>query len=244
MGSEEIISIIIIGTLVFSFFCFAIVAFVLYYMKGKKLNQQKLESEILKAEINSIEQTSKQISRELHDNIVQHLSAACILLQKESISSEEIKNIHSLVNDSVTHLHDVSLSLTAHHIEHINLNDCIEYEIKRYRKIRGCEIYFKPLIETGGLNSEKQLMLFRIFQESLSNSIKHAKANKIIIELEKVSNGYQMLIKDNGVGFDIDNNLRKNGLFNIMKRADIINARLTIDSTIGKGTTIQVISTF
>jgi signal transduction histidine kinase len=237
LETQEIISIIITGTIVFGFFCFAIILFVLYYMKSKKLHIQQLNNEVLKAEINSIERTSTRISRELHDNIAQHLSAACILLQEEVITSKDIKNIYHLVDDSVRELRDISRSLTAHHLEQIDLLSGIESEISIYKTLKNCKIEFSTEKDLPTLNKESQLMLLRICQEALSNAIRHSQSKLIKIMLGKNS----MIIRDEGQGFDMGKASESmNGIFNMKQRARFMGAELEYRSSPGKGTEVII----
>ena len=99
------------------------------------------------------------------------------------------------------------------------------------------EITHKPVI----LNTTQALNLFRIFQETLNNSLKYSEASQIEISLYyKGENGIVLGIHDNGKGFDPTKVVSGHGLKNMQVRATEINAELTLQSTINEGTTITV----
>ena len=91
-------------------------------------------------------------------------------------------------------------------------------------------------------SKEISLPMFRILQEIISNIKLHAKATKIIIDLNKKEDTLNLSVEDNGVGFDAKavDILNSHGLLGIRERVYAINGNLNISSTIGKGTTITV----
>ena len=96
------------------------------------------------------------------------------------------------------------------------------------------------------LDSQKELVIFRIIQEAFNNIIKHAKASSVDLNLEYNADHIKVLIKDNGKGFCkqvIEQNKHKEsnaGLNNMQKRAVLFNGRTIIDSAIDSGTSIYV----
>ena len=105
---------------------------------------------------------------------------------------------------------------------------------------------FKTSVTDNGvdtsLEEEKTIILFRIFQEVINNIIHHAKAKTIDVFIEKTQNGFDIKVLDDGQGFDSKNLERNHGLgfSNMQQRAALIGARLTIDSTEGKGTEVII----
>jgi two-component system sensor histidine kinase DegS len=96
------------------------------------------------------------------------------------------------------------------------------------------------------LDSQKELVIFRIIQEAFNNIIKHAKATSVELELHYNHDHVKILIADNGKGFckeSVEKNKSKGstaGLNNMQKRASLFNGRTIIDSAIGAGTTILI----
>jgi signal transduction histidine kinase len=90
------------------------------------------------------------------------------------------------------------------------------------------------------LSSIIGMNIYRIIQEAVNNAIKYAKANTITVNLSEEKNVLKIEIKDNGKGFDVNSVELGNGLNNMKKRAQEINARFEIDSKEGAGTIITI----
>jgi two-component system, NarL family, sensor histidine kinase DegS len=96
------------------------------------------------------------------------------------------------------------------------------------------------------LSEDVKLGFFRIAQEAINNARKHAKANKVIIDLKFSDGQIQMSVMDNGSGFDIRGAQAQTGLtgslglMSMQERAKLIGADLKVESTIGQGTSVSV----
>lgn len=86
-----------------------------------------------------------------------------------------------------------------------------------------------------------KLVIYRIIQEQLNNILKHSKATQIDINIKPEKNCLTLLIKDNGKGFDTDENKKGIGLVNIRHRAEVYNGEVSINSSPGKGCTVIVV---
>jgi len=91
------------------------------------------------------------------------------------------------------------------------------------------------------LNERLKLNIFRIVQEQLQNIIKHSKATKAAVYLDGNTNEVELLISDNGKGFDISRQKMGLGIKNIIARAETHNGKVTIDSELGGGTRVKAI---
>jgi len=97
------------------------------------------------------------------------------------------------------------------------------------------------------LNTNSELLIFRIIQESINNIIKYAKAENIKISIHYSEENMKISITDDGIGFDPDTIIANKkigemaGLKNMRQRAESLNGKLTIDSTPGKGTLLNII---
>ena len=92
------------------------------------------------------------------------------------------------------------------------------------------------------INQDIQIVLYRIFQESINNVIKHSKANKLHISVFQDQYSLNAIIADNGVGFDKEKVLKNKpgmGLENILVRIKFLKGKFDIDSAEGKGTTLK-----
>ena len=153
---------------------------------------------------------------------------------------EIIQEIADVITESLSDLRNLSRSLSLDFITNNGFIKAVENEIEKLNK---SGLYqFKLIIQGDSLFLEldKELMLFRIVQESLNNIVKHAQAKQISIKLHYTTNNLLVSIEDDGIGFDVNNKSNGSGLTNISKRAQSIGGLATINSSKSTGTTIQI----
>ena len=216
------------------------------YRKRKRENAQlqvKFQQELLKTQMEIQEQTFKTISQEIHDNIGQMLSLAKMNLSKFEIdrenSDEAVLSAKNLVSHAVSSLRDLSKTLNTETIATIGLLKSIDLELQLVEKTAG----IKTAIEINGsqqrLEPQKELIVFRIVQEGLHNSIKHASPKHVNVYASFEDNIFQLSICDDGTGFDYSAiSGHGSGLRNMQSRSKLIGADWSIESSLGNGTTI------
>lgn len=210
----------------------------------QELNKQKL---VAQAVVDAQEKERSLIGKELHDNINQILSTAKLYLEvarndeKERISLIDMST--QGISDAINEIRTISRSLVPSSIGDLGLVESIQdlvESIKLTRKLN-VEFYYHSGIDD--LMSEQQkLMIFRIAQEQVNNVMKHAQARNLIIELFTEDNTINISISDDGKGFDPEQVRHKKGvgLFNITSRAELFNGKVNINSSPGKGCTLNV----
>jgi PAS domain S-box-containing protein len=165
------------------------------------------------------------ISRELHDDLGQALTAVKIDLEiiKQHASDTTVKNeledAKMLVGDTIRTVQRITSQLRPEIIDDLGLEAAIDWYTKEYAKRYGVEIFLD--IESGiSISNEDSLPLFRIMQESLTNIARHAKATHIEILLSQQSDLINFVVSDNGVGISEDEiNSRKSfGIMSMKER--------------------------
>ncbi|MDB4999418.1 MAG: hypothetical protein JWR76_495 [Mucilaginibacter sp.] len=240
---------------IFFFFCLSIfiIYFIFLYQKKQIKNKQEKENlqstfrqELLKAQNEIQEQTLTYVSREIHDNITQVLSFVKLNLAmtgtlSEFERSQKVEESRKLIAQAIGDLRDLSKSLNFEHIVKQGLVKTIEIEVDRINKSGIVDAAFVVKGNPYPLSDQRELVLFRIFQEAVNNSLKHAGANLLKISLQYSDQIFILTIEDDGAGF-LNNDLQKegSGLKNMQSRATLIGAVLTINSDIGKGCCIKI----
>jgi signal transduction histidine kinase len=247
-----------LGTLIFLILSALFIVFIVVstqrrkkLLAEKKQMKYKFDQELLQTQLEIQEQTLKTISQEIHDNIGQVLSLTklnlnTIDINKQEELQEKIKDSKDLVSKAIHDLRDLSKSLNTDNIAAMGLQRAIEYELEMIRKA-GFETVLEITGETIRMEPQKELILFRIVQETLNNIIKHAEAKKITVTMNYTPDTMEMKIKDNGRGVDLSPlNAGTDGGFglgirNMHNRAKLIGADFNMSSSIGNGTIVSLI---
>ena len=220
----------------------------IFIKKQNRSREKKNQHDILQSQIEMQEQTFQKISTEIHDNISLTLSLSKIYLEELDPSdpadmSDKINLSASLIKKAINDLHILSKSLNPDSFEKFGFIRSIEELVKDINRAELFKIKFnvKGVIHSQG--PENELILFRIIQESLNNIIKHANATEVSISLKYIKRSLTVRIQDNGTGFKTEDTTFNNngsGLGNMKKRAQMINAKLYIDSKPQNGTAIKI----
>ncbi len=248
--------IIVLGATLFIFvITFFVVAFIMLYQKRKKqyeqereLMQARFQEEALRSQLEMQEQTFKKISEEIHDNIGQMLSLAKLNLNSVKVTDEsqekKISGTKELVSKAIQDLRSLSKSFHTDRIAQIGIAEAIRYELELINNTGEYRSGFENHASSINIGKEKELLLFRITQEVLNNTIKHAKGNLITVVMNSSNGILDLSVSDNGNGFDVKS-LQQDagaglGLRNLYNRASIMGATLTIESAAGKGTVVKI----
>ncbi len=213
--------------------------------------KEKFTQEILKAQLEIKEQTLKNISEEIHDNVGQVLSLAVLSLSSVELGDADkaaikIENVTNLVQKAVADLRNLSKTMDAENISTIGLTAIIKFELELLEKTGLYKTSLRVTGEEKRLNGQRELILYRIIQESLNNVIKHAKASLIKVSVSFNQTALCIEIADNGIGFTVatvsKNDIYKNGagIKNMNNRAVLIGGTFDIKSISSAGTTITM----
>jgi len=251
MEGIEIKILVIIITCLLLLLGIFVLSFFLVYRKNQnaKENQiEKLNKEMLVTQLEIQEQTLKNISQEIHDNVGQVLTLAKLNLATTSVAeeatNEKIKTTQQLIGKAIQDLRDLSRSLNTDYVEEMGLVRSIEYELELLHKTGSIDTELNIEGRIVKFDKQKELILFRIVQETIHNIMKHADAKKITAAVRFTNDAMQIAIKDNGKGFDLSplndagNQSFGLGLRNMNSRATLIGALFSVNSIIGTGTEV------
>jgi len=226
-----------------------IILFAVFQRRKNKLlqkqeeNQKRFEREISETQIEIREETLRNISWELHDNIGQLLTLAKIQLQ--SASKENIADVKETISKSLQEIRSLSKLINPEVIKNIKLKKAIQLEIDRFNRLNFIRSTLKVKGKERDIDEKSNIIIFRILQEFFSNTIKHSKASTLCVELNFKEKSLEIKAKDNGIGFLTDKVLNNGiGLQNIKNRAKLIGADVHFISAPKKGTTLTINYTF
>ena len=202
--------------------------------------------------INAQEQERQRIARELHDETSQVLTSLMISLAvlEESIESpearERIADTRALAHSTLRAIRSLSIDLRPSALDDLGLLPALRWYVKEYQKKCSIEVDFRSSGLKERLPAEMETALYRIVQECLTNTARHANAHKVHVTLKETKSAVKATIKDDGHGFDYEALLKNPGqerglgLAGMQERAVLLDGTLNISSAPGKGTTVEV----
>lgn len=161
-------------------------------------------------------------------------------------SHERVVQANEIISLSLDELRALTKSFDGDFVKDFGLEESLVQELLRIRKTKKFETEFNVLGEKYSLGYEKEIVLFRISQEVLSNIMKHSKAQNIKVLLEYEREQFMLCITDNGIGFETQSNDVKelkrsgSGLRNMRRRAELIGGELFLQTHPGEGTKIKI----
>ncbi len=254
----QIVTGIVVTIIIFLLAGFFIVALVAYINERKKKHIEEKQSmelnfqeELLRTQLEIQEQTLKNISQEIHDNIGQVLSLAKLNLGTMNTGEPEklqqkIDASKNLVSKAIQDLRDLSKSLNSDYVEEVGLAKAVEYEMEIIKRLGLFEIRFELSGSIYRAERKKELILFRIIQEGISNIIKHAQAKKIHVMMYYRPETLEIYIQDDGIGYmpgampDPGEQRSGLGIKNMYNRARMINADFKIAGVKDEGTILEI----
>jgi signal transduction histidine kinase len=197
------------------------------------------------------EEERKRISRELHDEIGQALTAIHVHLtlatrqtgMGATSSTGGIGTALRLLEETMETVHRFARELRPHMIEDLGLIPTLRSYVTAFGERISLRTGFRACNSAEKIGDEQKAALYRVLQESLTNVAKHADAKQVMVTLRAIKRGICMEIKDDGKGFKIDsgpNRKRRLGLLGMQERIRLLQGEFAVHSKRGKGTTVRV----
>ena len=206
-------------------------------------------SQILHAQ----EEERKRIARELHDETSQVLTSLLISLAlvEESATTEEarrrVSDTRALAHQTLRAVRNLSIDLRPIALDDLGLLPALRWYIKEYQQKCGVEVEFSATGLKERLPDEMETALYRVIQEALTNTAKHAHAHHAWVAMDERDHAVHASVRDDGQGFDAQAVLRTPwqdrglGLGGMQERATLLGGSIVIDSQPGAGTRIEVV---
>jgi signal transduction histidine kinase len=209
--------------------------------------EDNIKMSSMKSVIEGQEIERERIAKDLHDSLGGLLST--IKLQFDHVSSinhelsgmKEYTKAHQLLDTAVEEVRTISRNLQPGALQNLGLVSAIKDLINRFEGKNYPEIDFQYYEMPEKMDKMISLSIYRIVQELFSNSIKHADANEILIQLNTEEDELVIQYEDDGIGFDQHNLKRKGmGLENIKSRVNYMHGTITIDSKKDQGMAVMI----
>lgn len=205
--------------------------------------RREAEKRVLAAVIRTEEKERQHFAKELHDGLGPLLSVAKMLVSGFDVNSssevnEKIKqNLKQAVDEAIVSVRDISANISPHILNNFGLKDAIDSFIKKLRPAEGFDIKFTSNLKTQRFNYNVEVIMYRVVCELINNTLRHAVATKITIDLQLEDETLYLEYTDNGIGFDVDMSPGEYGmgLNNMQYRLQSGNGDIEIISEHGKG---------
>jgi PAS domain S-box-containing protein len=232
---------------------------------GEALHRFDLEEEIRESEnrlrylssqlLTIQENERKRISREIHDSLGQSLSAIKFRVEsilqelrgsRQKTTAQSLENVIPIVQQSIEEARRIQMDLRPSILDDLGILSTISWFCREFQTTyKGIGIEAQVDIKEDEVPDSLKTAIYRIMQEALNNIAKHSGAELVRLFLTRTDNKIELQIQDNGMGFDIEENLslqrsrRGLGLTSMRERAELSGGSFVIESIKGKGTTIR-----
>ena len=219
-------------------------------MSQELILKEQMREQLLARLINAQEDERKRISRELHDETSQALTSLKVGLRlvEESADAAQVRKklteLRALATQTLENVHQLAVELRPSLLDDLGLIAAIQ----RYTEEYSTEMNINVDSHASGFGEQRlppeiEVTVYRIFQEALTNIVKHAEANNVSVVLSCHDSSLVVIIEDDGKGFDVNAVIssadgKRLGLFGMYERASLVGGKLTIESQPGAGTTI------
>ncbi len=219
----------------------------------KKLLDYQQQLKTLSLELLLVEEQERRtLASELHDRIGQSLALSKIKMGiiRESIdhpdSPDLLDSAYSLLEQVIQDVRTLTFEISPSILYELGLEAAIEWLVDNFRKQHGLQVELNIDLRYVFLDNHKLYLLFRIFRELLTNSVKHSGKPNVQANIKTKDNNVQITVKDNGVGFDasqFDHFVSRNhkyGLFSIRERVESLEGTFEVESEPGNGCRVMV----
>jgi signal transduction histidine kinase len=198
------------------------------------------------------EEERARLARELHDDTIQAVIALKQRVQlaeksvKDQNGKKSLKELEDLAEQTIENLRRLTRALRPIYLEDLGLVTALEMLVREMSQTNQLIVVFQKEGLERRLSRDVELSLYRIAQEALNNAVKHSGATRADLEISFGVSAIQMTVSDNGKGFPVPNSPTEFatrghfGLLGVHERADLIGAKLEIESALGKGTRLTV----
>ncbi len=229
----------------------------LFYRNKQVERKAELDAEIAsqkelrtKSILEAEEKERRRIAQDLHDGVGQLLSAAKLNLSnlesKLKDQNEEqhiaMQNALSLLDDSVKEVRAVSHNMMPNTLIKLGLASAVREFITKLGNAPTLKVDLEIVGLDNRLDNQVETVLYRVIQEIVNNIIKHAKASQISMQLIRHDTELNVMIEDNGIGFDSSkiDDFEGLGLKGIKTRIELLEGAVHFDSVVGRGTTVII----
>lgn len=221
-----------------------VIVFLLVYVRNQRKKGALLrfmQQERFAAIVEGEEQERSRIARELHDGIVQELTALKLQLRAiELEESEQLSDFHKRLDQTAHDIRNISYEMMPVTLRDFGLIPALEDLLQRSFQTLDIDFEMDTIGMEERLPEKVETAIFRITQELINNVVKHSQATAISLLLKKTATFIVFRFEDDGVGFEEEKIKKGIGLTSVFTRIELLNAQLEVDSVPASGTVVSI----
>lgn len=211
--------------------------------------RKQSESRVLSAIIKTEEKERQHFANELHDGLGPLLSSVKMTISatrknlNDSNTPQLLENAENIIDQTIITLKEISNKLSPHVLNNFGLHKAIKSFISNLHALENISIHYSSNLENMRFPYNIEVVLYRVVCELINNTLKHASAKNIYIELNYINNNLSLSYIDDGIGFDkklIELNNKGMGLTNIFSRIKSINGNIEYYTRKGEGFHLKI----
>jgi signal transduction histidine kinase len=222
----------------------------------EQLHATSEQLRVLSARLRSArEEEAVRIARALHDELgsaltslkwdleeIENTSAIAGSQGSLSVLRAKIATMTSQIDDTINTVRRIASELRPQILDDLGLAAAIEWQAQQFQARTGIICRVDALVDNDGVSQEQATAIFRIFQEALTNILRHAQATRVNVTIAEEEGAYVVEVQDNGRGITEEERTgsRSLGLLGIRERAQLIGGTIDLTGLAGKGTVLTV----
>lgn len=240
---------LLIGTSITFILALSVVIFLVMYQRRlfaqrEAMEQLKLEEQErrLEAVLSIQEKERTRIALDLHDEVGALLSTVKLYISHKNLKEEHQHKSTEILDDAITKLRGIARNLSPENLQMFGLVSTLEKQLNYLEEINTFHIHFTQNLEER-LAPEIEIQFYRLLQELLNNTVKHAHASNVTINITQHFNKVVLEYRDDGQGFDMDkgNSAKSLGHISLASRAQILKGTYHVESTPLKGVFVTIV---
>jgi signal transduction histidine kinase len=185
------------------------------------------------------EEERRRIARELHDEVSQLLTVIQLSLDRVEVDAPELRRAQELLTETQREIHRVIFDLRPSLLDDLGLPTAIKWYARNYLEAEGLDVRLEVEDELQ-VPAAVEITAFRIYQEIVTNILRHAKAETVSVELYTDGGNLVLAVEDDGAGFEPGQRAAGAGIVGMRERAELVGGRLDLDSEPGLGTHVRL----
>ena len=218
-----------------------IIYFFVSIIGHQRRNQALYKSKIL-AEVTTLEKERQRVAADLHDELGPLLASVKFKISSVDVDTKEdletLEKAGTNLDDLINRIRGIANDLVPNTLIRKGLLEALKEHVEKVNRERQLEIKF-AFSEIGEVPQQKAVHIYRVIQEIIHNTMKHAQASELRIEMKMDHSKLVLLTEDNGIGFDANAKTREStglGLRNLLSRTEILGGNMFLEARPGKGT--------